>query len=245
MYIVYCHTSKTSGKKYIGYTKFSLSERLKKHHLNALSGVDTHFYRAIRLYGLEDFSSEILHECYSQEEASSLEKYFIGLFNTYKNGYNQTLGGDGGNTIAKKTEEEIKILLEDRSKNSTRERNGRWSGYSDEEILSSLHEFFKNKPGSSISQFIIETGFPKSYSKNRFDGIGLRKAYCLKYNVEIKKTRYKVSEKHRENLSLSFKGRNWYSNDDLKISKQMYEKDATEGWKKGRKYGYKNRKIIE
>lgn len=44
-------------------------------------------------YGIEHFSIEQLEEC-SVEEASIKEIYWIGKLDTYKNGYNATLGGD-------------------------------------------------------------------------------------------------------------------------------------------------------
>ena len=50
-------------------------------------------------------------------------------------------------------------------------------------------------------------------------------------------------EKHISKISESLKGKKWYHNDELEISKQLHNKDINPSWKKGRKnYGNKNRK---
>ena len=51
-------------------------------------------YTAINKYGIENFSVETLEEC-SAEIVSEREKYWIAVFDSYHNGYNATLGGDG------------------------------------------------------------------------------------------------------------------------------------------------------
>ena len=49
--IVYKHTSKTSGKSYIGITKYSLDFRLRGHIKEAKLGSTCKFHAAIREYG--------------------------------------------------------------------------------------------------------------------------------------------------------------------------------------------------
>lgn len=51
-YEVYCHTNTLNNKSYIGYTSQSTLKRLHKHILNANYGIQSHFYRAIRKYGI-------------------------------------------------------------------------------------------------------------------------------------------------------------------------------------------------
>ncbi len=52
--IIYKHTSKTSGKSYIGLTKGTIEKRLWEHLLKSLKGKNTHFHNAIRKYGIDD-----------------------------------------------------------------------------------------------------------------------------------------------------------------------------------------------
>lgn len=49
--------------------------------------------KAIRKYGLENFSFEVIEEC-SRADLNSRERYWITFYNSYFDGYNQTLGGD-------------------------------------------------------------------------------------------------------------------------------------------------------
>ena len=49
--------------------------------------------RAFRKYGLENFTFEILEQC-PQSELNNKERYWINYYNSFFNGYNQTLGGD-------------------------------------------------------------------------------------------------------------------------------------------------------
>ena len=45
-------------------------------------------------YGIQVFTCELVEEC-SEEILSEREKYWIIFYNSYHNGYNATLGGDG------------------------------------------------------------------------------------------------------------------------------------------------------
>lgn len=105
-YIIYRHT--LNNKDYIGYTSQTLEERLEEHIKNSLvDNSDRHFHRAIRKYGSENITSRILDEVSTKSEAVLKECQYIVEFDTFKNGYNMTLGGDGGNTKEKYTEEEM------------------------------------------------------------------------------------------------------------------------------------------
>lgn len=51
-------------------------------------------YCAMRKYGFENFSFEIVEEC-QRECLNEKERFYIKKYNSFFNGYNQTLGGDG------------------------------------------------------------------------------------------------------------------------------------------------------
>lgn len=94
MYKVYKYTS-PSNKIYIGITSKTLNERAKYNGC----GYDrcSYFAKAINKYGWENFTSEILAQDLTEEEAKRLEKYYIKLYDSTnpEKGYNITMGGDG------------------------------------------------------------------------------------------------------------------------------------------------------
>lgn len=103
MYKVYCYTNKINGKKYIGITNRSVSERQTAHIYEAThekcATYNTPFKRAIRKYGIENFILDILDCVETKEEACSLEIQYISELETYykycnSNGYNATTGGE-------------------------------------------------------------------------------------------------------------------------------------------------------
>jgi len=95
---VYCHTHVESGRRYIGLTKQTVERRWAEHVSKAKSakGGRWHFPNAIRKYGKDAFSHEILTVCSSLEEANAYEAYFINLFRTCDPlfGFNLAQGGE-------------------------------------------------------------------------------------------------------------------------------------------------------
>ena len=93
MYVIYCYTNKINGKKYIGQTCKSLSERAGKDGINYKAC--PLFWRAIQRHGWESFVPEILESGLTLEEANEREKYWISYYKTTdsKSGYNCADGG--------------------------------------------------------------------------------------------------------------------------------------------------------
>lgn len=101
-WIVYKHTSLNSGKAYVGVTKNSMYKRWRQHLNNAAQGSQSHFHRALRLYGDINWKHEILADRIDTlEEAYALEKYYIKKENTFENGYNLNEGGEGNSGLKK------------------------------------------------------------------------------------------------------------------------------------------------
>lgn len=77
----------------MGQTIRSLSKRFYEHCSDSRN--DSVIHHAINKYGQENFTIELLQEnIATQEELNEQEKYFIQFYDTYKNGYNATKGGD-------------------------------------------------------------------------------------------------------------------------------------------------------
>ena len=83
-----------SGKSYIGQTRNSFDIRWKQHVRDANCNSVLPIHIAIRKYGPENFVNQILEEI-PNEELNAKEQYYIQKYDTYNNGYNCTLGGEG------------------------------------------------------------------------------------------------------------------------------------------------------
>ena len=106
MACIYKITNLVNGKMYVGQTKGTLAHRWGQHRAEGNSQRDHHqyqtLYRAMRKYGVENFEIELLQEC-TEEELNALEIYWIGRLDTYRNGYNMTIGGITMRTKPKET----------------------------------------------------------------------------------------------------------------------------------------------
>ena len=103
MSYIYKITNNINGKIYIGKTMRSIKQRWKEHLANIKKEEckNRPLYRAINKYGVENFSIEKIEEC-SDIILSDREKYWIEYYNSFKNGYNATKGGDGSQYIDRK-----------------------------------------------------------------------------------------------------------------------------------------------
>lgn len=111
--IIYKITNLINNKVYIGQTINSLEQRLSRHKQDALSGrLDTHFARAIRKYGIDNFIAEVIDTAQSQEELTQKEYYWIGYYHACEQGYNETnnMFKCGGNTYANKDKKEMREI---------------------------------------------------------------------------------------------------------------------------------------
>lgn len=125
-FIVYCHTNKVNGKKYIGITAQTLEQRCRANGNGYMSANQRVFFSAIKKYGWDNFDHEILADGLSQEEAKQKEIELIAEFHTYIgdpdcNGYNMTRGGEG----SYKYETEEERYQADRENNRKHQRKRR------------------------------------------------------------------------------------------------------------------------
>lgn len=93
---IYQITNRINGKIYIGKTINSLEQRWKQHYyeMNSSRIKNRPLYNAMRKYGFENFSISVLEET-SIEELSIKEREWIENKQSFIDGYNATLGGDG------------------------------------------------------------------------------------------------------------------------------------------------------
>ena len=90
---IYKITNIINNKKYVGKTEHPPTKRWKEHLGSARNPIMA-ISHAIHKYGPENFKFEVIEECLS-EDVNKKETYWIGKLDTFENGYNSTLGGDG------------------------------------------------------------------------------------------------------------------------------------------------------
>lgn len=93
-YYIYKATNKINGKSYIGQT-INYKNRLWQHR-RCYEKEDCKFHDAIKEFGFDNFEWEVIETCERKEEADNLERKYIELFDSYRNGYNENKGSVGG-----------------------------------------------------------------------------------------------------------------------------------------------------
>lgn len=113
IYTIYRATNTINGKCYIGFDS-KWPNRMNAHRKASFnekaSDYNTHFHRAIRKHGWDAFVWEILYAHYDGHYTKNeMESHYITENDSYNNGYNMTLGGEG--TIGLKYTEERRAKL--------------------------------------------------------------------------------------------------------------------------------------
>lgn len=108
---IYKIVNKTNGKIYIGKTTYTIAYRWIQHISAATSDKEKDDYnyllhKAIRKYGTDNFTVEVIEEVEDESKLSSREMYWISHYNSCileegSNGYNMTYGGEGASKINK------------------------------------------------------------------------------------------------------------------------------------------------
>ena len=93
---IYKITNDINNKIYIGQTSTTIEERFNSHKKDMTKRNLEHrpLYNAMNKYGIEHFSIELIEEV-EIKLLGEREKFWIQYFDSYHNGYNATLGGDG------------------------------------------------------------------------------------------------------------------------------------------------------
>lgn len=97
-FLVYKITNIVNGKSYIGVTTRDVVSRWKEHVYEASTlRRNFAFHSAIRKYGAESFSVEVIHSCVDIDEMLDIERSLVsGMGTLVPNGYNSAPGGRAG-----------------------------------------------------------------------------------------------------------------------------------------------------
>ena len=94
---IYCISNNINNKVYIGKTTYSTIEQRFQEHCRDSHKINKEkrpLYNAMRKYGIEHFFISLIEEC-DLSILETREQYWIDIYDSYNNGYNATIGGDG------------------------------------------------------------------------------------------------------------------------------------------------------
>jgi len=217
--IIYCYHCIPTGKKYIGQTIQEKKRKIQHKH-DCKRGVDNKFYRAVRKYGWEQFIYGIIEE-YEVDFLVEKEIYYIDYYDTYNNGYNSTIGGEGvcGCSPSEETRKKQSIS----AKNRTDIRHNK-KYFTEEEKREA-----KRKRDRKYQQRIKERKkeYLKEWRKNNKDKIKKWKEENKEYLKEL----WKNSRKKRKNRSDEEKQKyreyhRWYYHNVTKPNKKLAQQKS-------------------
>jgi group I intron endonuclease len=91
---IYKWTHIKTNRSYIGQSIQLPNQRRLEHLSSSKHTTRTyHFHNALKKYGVEEFSREVIAYANSLDELNQLEEYFIKEYNSIENGFNIRNGG--------------------------------------------------------------------------------------------------------------------------------------------------------
>lgn len=222
-------------KYYVGQTSRTLIARSKKDGSGYVKDDNnkSKFANAIRKWGWEAFESTILVEgIQTQEELNRLEIYYIKVYDSFNNGYNSTLGGDGV-TGAKNVGMKNKVYTDEHRRKLSESHKGIQAGknhpmYGKHHSEETKRKISEKKSGKNHHMYgkhlseetrkkisIAHTGMkssPEAIEKNRLKAIGNKyakrsKVHCVELNLDFDSIqdaiRYMESEYNTKCLNIS------------------------------------------
>lgn len=185
--IIYKATNVKTNKSYIGKTNRKLELRKLEHISRTTHKSKSHFHNSLRKYGPESFIWSILFEgeC-SNNKLNDLEIFYIGYYDTFNNGYNLTLGGDGITSIL---DHPWKNLSEEQKRNTIDKGIETKRNIIDPETGLSIADISNKKGGKSRRG--SGNGNKRSYmliapNNQRIGCCGGLQRMCDKYNLSFK-----------------------------------------------------------
>jgi len=193
-YKVYKHTNNINGKIYVGITQQKPEDRFKSG--SSYVG-NKHFKSAIKKYGWNNFSHEILEDNLDRKEAMLKETHYINFFesNNSSKGYNKSTGGE-----APILNPETRIEYKERFSNLAKSRKGKPLS-KETRIKISIANKGKKFPGRGIGKTLSEETKLKISKSNS----GKKRSEEVIEKNRLSHLGKKISEDHKRKISESMK----------------------------------------
>lgn len=166
-----------NDKIYIGITTKGLDHRIAEHKRHAYLK-KYKVQKAIVKYGFENCKFTVLYVAKNIQELKEKEKEFIEKFNSFINGYNMTLGGDGafGHKHSEKTKAIIKEKREFQIVSTSHLKL--YQGLNKKEIIDNHNNIFKSLTEAAKFYNMSTANISLCIKQKRANKDGI----CFKYN---------------------------------------------------------------
>lgn len=210
---IYKYTNPKNNKSYIGKWTNSINNLYTRYKKEINSPIcNRTIINVLRKHGIDNIRFDIIKECNDSNELKILEMHFIKKYNSFKDGYNQTIGGDNGPGSKKgwkmSLEGRMKISLAKAGKPSSRkgktmtlEQRERISKSKLGKKLNLSDDERKKRIERIVAYNKSEAGRLKSSEYNKLGGV-FNNHYGKKHSEETKK-RIGESRKNTYMLSVS------------------------------------------
>ena len=191
-------------KYYVGQTIRTMEQRAGKDGRGYDwddSNCNNKFARSIRKWGWDAFEGRVLEEVY-EEDLNELEKFYIEYFDSFKNGYNSTLGGEGtrGYSFNKESKKRLSISSKKRWKNPKEKekqsivQRKRFKNKNEREKLSKAqNKRFENKEEREKISIAVKKRFKDKNEREK-------QSITIKTSLENPEIREKMSKVQKERL---------------------------------------------
>ena len=222
---IYKITNKLNNKVYIGCSK-NIQHRWIAHKSESVLENNPQYnysiHKAFRKYGIDNFSFEII-ELTEEKDLFDKEKYWIKFYDSYNNGYNETLGGDSGPSMPEEQNPNAKLTSNDVFDIRTKILQGAmlsevYPMYADKITLRGFEHIWRGENWINILPEAIDYVKSKEYlSKARSHArVSRMSPEQIKTRQEIRENKKKglkrldVYEKYKDKYSLSGFNKIWY-----------------------------------
>lgn len=204
---IYKITAKHNGKVYIGQSN-DIYTRWRSHWKQVNRGDNDYLHNCMRKYGKDNFEYEIIEEC-NQDIINEREKYWIQHYDSYNNGLNLTLGGEGvkGKVFSYEEKEKMRnyaknvgrskpVLQIDTAGNIVNEwRSCKEIGKTTDMLSTNIHDCLKHKGGYRLAYGYIWL-YKEEYLN---DGLNLD-LYLSKNRDTLCNRIYQIDKNNKKNV---------------------------------------------
>ena len=137
---VYLIENVVNNKVYVGMTTRDGECRWQEHLRSYQKDTHKSLYRAMRRYGADKFTYRVVEECEERQALAIQEKYWIEKLNSQNRnyGYNNTPGGDGGDTLSSLDPARRAEILQQLTKSGNEAKICHWLVISPEGVAMSI-----------------------------------------------------------------------------------------------------------